>query len=296
MTKRSFQTIGLIGKSGDSSIADTVQRLAAHLLDRGCQVLLDEDTASNLPKSSLPVVNRATLSSRCDLTIIIGGDGTLLQAARTLSDGHSALVGINLGRLGFLVDISHDTMLETMDSLLAGNYVEDPRFLLHCRIIRNGEDINDSIVLNDVAIHKWNVARMIELETYINGHFVSLSRSDGLVISTPTGSTAYALSAGGPILHPALDAIALVPLCPHTMTNRPIVIPGTDRIEVVIRSQHQVRVTCDGQASHEVMCDDRVVITKMKRPLRLIHPLTHNHFDTLRVKLHWAESPQNTRR
>lgn len=291
-----IKCIGLIGKHGDSRVTDTIELLSAYLLKKGIKVILDEDTATMGNSSALTTGNRFEIGTECDIAIIVGGDGTLLNAARTLADANIALVGINLGRLGFLVDISPDTMLENLDEILKGNYQAEERFLLHSTVVRDGKHIGDCSVLNDVVIHKWNVARMIEVETYIDDQFVNLTRSDGIIVSTPTGSTAYALSAGGPILHPSLDAIIIAPICPHTMSNRPIVIQGDKQITLIIRSRNSAQVTCDGQTSHELMTDDQIVIRKKERPIRLLHPASHNHFEILRAKLGWSEFPRGSHR
>ena len=286
----SFSCIGLIGKFGDPTVGETLHALSNHLLSHNLTVLLDEATADVLPDHGLETASREQLGERCDLAIVVGGDGTLLNAARTLSNYGTALLGVNLGRLGFLTDISPAEMQSRLDEILAGKYVEDERFLLHCSILREGEHISESDAFNDVVIHKWDVARMIEMETYLDGQFVNTTRSDGLIVSTPTGSTAYALSGGGPILQPSLNAIVLVPICPHTMSHRPIVVDGNSEIEIVVsdRSQSHAQVTCDGQINLGLVSGDHIRIRKKEQPVRLIHPVGHDHFHILRAKLHWG--------
>ena len=289
MTKE-FETIGLIGKFGDPGVADSLHALGEHLHAHHRTVLLDEATAEVVPDCGLETVSREELGERCDLAIVIGGDGTLLNAARSLAAYDVALLGVNLGRLGFLTDISPAEMEQRLAEILAGEYMEEERFLLHCSILREGEHISESEAFNDVVVHKWDVARMIEVESYIDGQFVNTTRSDGLIVSSPTGSTAYALSGGGPILHPTLNAMVLVPICPHTMTNRPLVVDGDSTIELVVsaKGQPHSQVTCDGQINLGLFCGDRIVIRKKDRLVRLIHPVGHNHYEILRAKLSWG--------
>jgi len=285
-----FQTIGLIGKYGDPGVADTLKTLSNHLQARRCQVLLDANSAQLLPGHGLETAERAAIGARCDLAIIVGGDGTLLNAARSLADHDVPLLGINLGRLGFLADVLPADMTQTLDAILSGDYQSEERLMLHARIEREGQRVGEAEALNDIVIHKWEVARMIELETYINGRFVNTHRSDGLIVATPTGSTAYALSGGGPILHPALDTVVLVPICPHTLSYRPIVVDAASEIEIVVNdSTHtQAQVTCDGQINLRLMPGDRVLIRRKERKIRLIHPAGHDYFEILRVKLGWG--------
>ena len=280
-----FHTIGLIGKHEASTHADTLARLSSFLLERGHRVLLDSSTAAKPTDQTLETATLDELGKQCDLVIVIGGDGTLLHTARALADHDVPLLGINLGRLGFLVDISPDDMLATVARIFSGEYEEEHRFLLRVDI-----DGQHSSALNDVVIHKWNIARMIEFETYVDGSFVGAQRSDGLIISTPTGSTAYALSGGGPLLHPDLDATLLVPICPHTLSNRPIVISGNSIVEIRVSGNTElehVKVTCDGQALLPLDTES-VFIRKHNRPVRLIHPEGHDHFNIMRAKLGWG--------
>ncbi|MET0104748.1 MAG: NAD(+) kinase [Sedimenticola sp.] len=281
-----FQTIGIIGKHGDLTPHETL--LGAHdfLVRRGHHVLLETTTAERLEGRVLETASLSEIGSSCDLAIVIGGDGTLLHTARSLADYDVPLVGINLGRLGFLADISPDGMQETLEQVLQGKYDEEQRFLLQADI-----DGDTYTAFNDVVIHKWNTARLIEFETYVNGSFVDSQRSDGLIVSTPTGSTAYALSGGGPLLQPDLNAIVLVPICPHRLSNRPIVVNGDSEIEILVcghTDNEHVRVTCDGQTCLP-LSGDRIRIRKHTHSVRLIHPMGHDHFSILRAKLGWGE-------
>jgi NAD+ kinase len=285
-----FKRIGIIGKYADTTVGETLHALRDYLQTREAELLLDEATGDIWPEHGLETACRDALGRRCDLIIVVGGDGTFLNAARSLAIHDPALLGINLGRLGFLTDISPSEMTERLDEILSGRYSEDERFLLHCRIFRDGEVISESDAFNDVVVHKWDVARMIEVDTYVNGTYVNTLRSDGLIVSTPTGSTAYALSGGGPILQPCLNAVILVPICPHTMSNRPIVVDADTVIEIMVKGQEQshAQVSCDGQINLGLVAGDRIQIRKKEHTVRLIHPDEHDHFQILRAKLNWG--------
>ncbi len=285
-----FKRIGIVSKFSDTTIGTTIETLATFLIERKHQVVLDESAAKTLPGTTIETTTMEQLGVRCDLVIVVGGDGTLLHTARSLADHSIPLVGINLGRLGFLTDISPDDMLSRLDEILNGAYHEEKRFLLQAMVMRNGEAIQEGSAFNDVVIHKWNSIRMIEFETHVDGLLVNSQRSDGLIVSTPTGSTAYALSGGGPILHPALNAIVLVPICPHTLSNRPIVIDGDSVIELMVTHSDlaHVRLTLDGQNNFGLEAGDIVKIMKREKPVRLFHPKGHDHFQILRAKLRWG--------
>ncbi len=285
-----FKQIGIIGKYADSSVSETLRTLSDYLQSRDVSVLLDDATAEVWSDHGLPIASRETLGKNCDLAIVVGGDGTFLNAARSLAHHDIALLGLNLGRLGFLTDISPEEMHGKLDEIFSGQYTEEERFLLQCRVIRDGEQISQSDAFNDVVVHKWDVARMIEVDTYINGTFVYTLRSDGLIVSTPTGSTAYALSGGGPIMQPCLNAVILVPICPHTMSNRPIVVDANTVVEIVIKGQGQVhaQISCDGQINLGVVAGDRIQIRKKAHPVKMLHPVDHDHFHILREKLNWG--------
>lgn len=285
-----FKTIGIIGKYGDPGIAQTLTVMAGFFKERRVEVWLDEETARTVPNLGLDTAPRTELGKRCDLAVVVGGDGTLLTVARALADYDIPIVGVNLGRLGFLTDISPKTMLDVMDNILGGNYCREERFLLDARIERDGRVVNESVAFNEVVVHKWNMARMIEFEIHVNDQFVDVQRSDGIIVSTPTGSTAYALSGGGPILTPTLNALALVPICPHTLSNRPIVVSGDSQVTVVVCDckQDHAQMTCDGQTNHDLRNGDRIVIAKRPKPVTLIHPAGHDYFQILRAKLRWG--------
>lgn len=286
---RSFKRIGLLGKYGDPHLHGILKTVSQHLQHRQLSVALDEDTAGHWPGHGLTTNTRDEIGQHCDLAIVIGGDGTLLNAARSLASYDVPLLGINQGRLGFLADISPDHMIEKLDAILDGKYQAEERILLTATIERAGKPTHQSDALNDVVIHKWGVMRMIEFETYINDVFVHTHRSDGIIVATPTGSTAYALSSGGPILHPALHVMVLVPVSPHSLSNRPIVIDADSCVKIIVKnsSQCNAQVTCDGQISLELAADDVIKISQDKK-IRLIHPAGHDPYTILRAKLHWG--------
>lgn len=285
-----FRRVGIVSKFSDTTIGTTIETLASFLTARKHHVVLDESAARTLPGTTLETTTIEQLGKCCDLVIVVGGDGTLLHTARSIAEHNIPLVGINLGRLGFLTDISPDDMLHRLEEILNGCYHEEKRFLLRAMVVRNGAVVQENNAFNDVVIHKWNSVRMIEFETHVDGLLVNSQRSDGLIVSTPTGSTAYALSGGGPILHPALNAIVLVPICPHTLSNRPIVIDGDSTIELRVKHSDlaHVRITMDGQTNFGIEEGDIVRIVKRDPPVRLFHPKGHDHFQILRAKLRWG--------
>ncbi|TCO83831.1 NAD+ kinase [Plasticicumulans lactativorans] len=291
-----FNTIGLIGKYGDPSVEPMITLIGDFLRRAGLRVLLDEATAELIPPRGLEVANRRTLGRLSELAIVVGGDGTLLAAARALVDFQVPIVGVNLGRLGFLADVSPDEIPRGLDEILRGRFREEERSLLHAEVRRGNAVVSQADALNDVVVHKRDVARMVELETFLDGRLLNTYRADGLIISTPTGSTAYALSGGGPLLHPLLEAVVLVPICPHTLTHRPIVVAADAEIEIVVAGHKatHAQVTCDGQISLALETGDRIVIRKKRRKLRLLHPNDHDYFELLRAKLRWGVSPEGT--
>ena len=286
-----FQRIALIAKPNVADpLRQTLQVLQRVLSQRGLGLLPDERSAALLGLGAgMPV---SELARRCDLAVVVGGDGTLLSAARTMADHEVPLLGVNLGRLGFLVDINPTEVGDTLSAVLDGHYDEDRRFLLSAKV--DGQPA--TLALNDVVLHKWNIARMIEFETWIDGRFVNTQHSDGLIVSTPTGSTAYALSGGGPLLVPGLDAVTLVPICPHTLSNRPIVVHADSDIEISVRGNtdpKDVRITCDGAVNLTLDDGDQLRIRRHPTRVRLLHPVGHDHFNVLRAKLGWGELPKN---
>jgi NAD+ kinase len=285
-----FKTIALIGKYKSPEIAEPLLELARFLQGRGVRVLLDPLTAAHVVRNNLEVLPLEESGKLADLAIVIGGDGTMLNIARTLAPFDVALVGVNQGRLGFLTDISIDTMLETIGEMLDGKFVTEARMLLACRVVRGEDAVMDVLAFNDASISKGADGGLIELEVRIDGQFVYILRADGLIVATPTGSTAYALSAGGPILHPALSVFSLVPVCPHTLSNRPIAMSSDASIEVLMHKSADAHVHIDSHSHFELMPGDRIRIRRYPRSIRLLHPVGHNYYHMLREKLHWSET------
>ncbi|MBK1695064.1 NAD kinase [Chromatium weissei] len=286
-----FTTVGIIAKSGDPlPVRSTLNRLDAHLRFHALARLFDAESARLLAAPPDLTVSLRELAERSDLIIVVGGDGTLLQAARATAAHDVPLLGINLGRLGFLVDVSPEHIETVIDQILAGDYQAETRSLLRATVMTERGAGQTATALNDVAIHKWNTARMIEFETYLDGVFINAQRSDGLIIATPTGSTAYALSGGGPLVDPALDATLLVPICPHDLSQRPLVIPADRRVDVRIceLNQLQVQITCDGQTPLPLPENGWIRIERHADRVRLLHPSGHNHYQIMRAKLHWG--------
>ncbi len=288
-TPHPFRNIGITAKTGDSRIKQTLTDLVNCLRKHELNIHVDDYCASIL--RDLPeAVGLNSLGPVCDLLIAIGGDGTMLYAAQTASSYNAPLLGINLGRIGFLSDIVPEEMEERLDEVFSGHYSEEKRFQLHCVVERQGQIIKEYTAFNDIVIQKWNIARLIEIKTAIDGQFVHSQRSDGMIIATPTGSTAYSLSGGGPILHPSLHAMVLVPICPHTLTNRPIVIDSACKIELEVGGKFpgHARVTCDGELKIELHPGDRIIVQKNEQLIRLLHPAVHDHYAVLRSKMNWG--------
>ncbi|HSW14600.1 MAG TPA: NAD(+) kinase [Solimonas sp.] len=287
-----FQTVGVIGKHRSPQVAPVLNALCRNLDELGRTVLVDAYSA-DLVEESISAVNRADLAKRCDLVVVVGGDGTLLSAARELAPAGVPLLGINQGRLGFMVDVRPEVMRETLAAIFGGEYVREERLLLCARILREDKPVQSFLAVNDVVIRNQAAIRMLEFETWIDGEFISQHRADGFIVASPTGSTAYALSGGGPVLYPSLDALALVPICPHTLSDRPIVVSASQTVRIVLRGSEGTRVmlTCDGQTSEILQPGDAIEVLKADWPLHLIHPKNYSYFKLLRNKLHWGRGP-----
>ncbi|PAV26506.1 NAD+ kinase [Tamilnaduibacter salinus] len=287
-----FRNIGVIGRMGSVQVVETLRQLKAYLLDENYQVILEQDTATMLPGHGLQVASKKLIGEICDLVIVVGGDGSLLGAARDLAKAKIPILGVNRGRLGFLTDIAPSELEERVGRVLQGEYIEESRFLLDAHATRDEHPLGFGTALNDVVLHPGKSTRMIGFDLYIDGHFVYTQRSDGLIVSTPTGSTAYSLSAGGPIMHPKLDAIVLVPMFPHTLSSRPIVVDGKSEIKLIIDRTHEAypQISCDGQMDISCGPGDVIRITKKPFKIRLIHPKDHNFYATCREKLGWASN------
>jgi len=284
-----FHTVGVVARRGGKNIVDTVQTVARFLERRGIEIVYDDATARLLPESPAHVA-RPEMGKRCELVIVVGGDGSLLGVARELAASRVPVIGINRGSLGFLADIAPNQIEAKIGPVLDGAFVIDDRFLLLAQARRGDQIVGQSPALNDVVVHPGTMSRMMEFALRIDGEFVYSQRSDGLIISSPTGSTAYALSAGGPIMHPQLDAIVVVPMFPHTLTSRPLVVPGASKLEVVIgeTTSPNPQFSCDSQVDVSVRRGDVVSIAKYPHSLRLLYPTEHSFYEACRSKLDWA--------
>ncbi|MGH8640225.1 MAG: NAD kinase [Burkholderiales bacterium] len=285
--KTPFKTIALAGKYQSEEVAAPLLELASYLERRKVQVLIDQQTAAVVKGAKYPALGLEELGKKADLAIVIGGDGTMLNIARALAPHGVALVGVNQGRLGFLTDISVDNMIATIGAVLDGRFVAEERMLLEGKVHRSGKQVFEALAFNDVVISKGVAGSMLALEARVDGQFIYNQRADGLIVATPTGSTAYALSSGGPILHPSLSVIALVPVSPHTLSNRPIVVSSDCTVEIIVRDNPEPRVHFDSHSRCELRADDRIVVRRYPRPLSLLHPEGHSYYNMLRVKLNW---------
>ncbi len=284
-----FKTIALIGKYNSPASAGSLMRLAGFLRQRGHEVLLTAHTAESCRIEGYAIHTLKEIGRLVDLAIVLGGDGTLLNIARALVDFRVPLIGVNQGRLGFLADVSLDTMFTTLDEMLCGQYQAEERIMLEASVERHDDVLIANYAFNDVVVSKSTMGRLIEFEVYVDDQFVYSQRADGLIVASPTGSTAYALSGGGPILHPTLEAVVMVPICPHTLSARPIALNSRSEIEINLIHAEDARVHFDGQQHADLRVGDRVVIRRARHTVRLLHPEGHNYYDTLRQKLHWGE-------
>ncbi|MFM9888468.1 MAG: NAD kinase [Burkholderiales bacterium] len=286
-----FKNIALIGRYKSKEVARPITALGKFLETHNCGVLVDSATAEASGVRRFPVADYAAIGRQADLAVVLGGDGSMLSAARALAPYRVPLLGVNRGRLGFMTDVTLGTMRRAVSDVIAGKYSSEDRTMLAVELHRGKRRVLASTALNDVVVSKGGVGRLIELEVRIDGQFVYDMRSDGLITATPTGSTAYALSSGGPILHPRMAAFALVPISPHTLSNRPIALYDRANIEIILRQAQEARLHLDGQPFGDLAPGDRVLICRARRPVRFIHPAGYDYFSMLRGKLHWTESP-----
>ena len=286
-----FKTIGLIGKPNHNGAATTLQRLYTFLNALGFNVLLEQRTGHQLSDvSKEKLVKLTELGERADLAIVVGGDGNMLGAARVLARFDVAVIGVNRGNLGFLTDLDPEGFEASLEQVLSGQYIEEKRFLLEVEVYRHAELKSANSAVNEAVLHADKVAHMIEFEAFINNDFVFSQRSDGLIVSTPTGSTAYSLSGGGPILTPELNAISLVPMFPHTLSSRPLVVDADNevRLKLSLENTDSLQVSCDSHVVLAVLPGDEVLIKKADKKLRLIHPKNYSYYHVLRTKLNWG--------
>jgi NAD+ kinase len=294
--KSKFRHVALIGKyqtvASGASVASARRALEdiAHFLhDQGCEVFFEHDTAHNMGVTGYPIVTVAEIGAQCDLGLVVGGDGTMLGIGRQLAHFGVPLIGINQGRLGFITDIPFNEFKVTLGPMLRGQFEEDHRSLIHAKVMRDGRCVFDALAMNDVVVNRGATSGMVELRVEVDGHFVANQRADGLIIATPTGSTAYSLSAGGPLLHPSIPGWVLVPIAPHTLSNRPIVLANIAEIAIEIVAGRDASASFDMQSLASLMHGDRIVVTRSKHNVRFLHPKGWSYFDTLRQKLHWNE-------
>lgn len=292
-----FSIIGLIGHLHNERATYSLKRLITFLHARNIKFVLEQETSGLLINDPLrdaahQIVDVEQLGKLCDLVIVVGGDGSLLRGARVLAKHHVPLLGVNRGRLGFLTDIMPEAIEDKVGEVLSGKYTLEPRFLLDMSIKRAGNLVAEGEALNEVVLHPGQFILMLQYEIYIDGDFVTTQSSDGIIVSTPTGSTAYSLSGGGPLMHPKLDAIVLVPMNPHTLSSRPIVVAGDSHIMIRVgeRSRAVPMVSCDGQAHFPMSLGDEIHITKKPDLLKLLHPVDYNFYERCRTKLGWGGS------
>ncbi len=288
--KTPFQNIALIGKHKAPEITRPLLGLADFLQQQGLQVSIDSLTDAHLGKHSFQVLTLEQMTEQVDVVIVMGGDGTMLNIGRTFAPYQIPLIGINLGRLGFLTDLSVENMEQTLLTMLAGNYIMEQRLLLAADVMCNETQIFSGLAFNEVLLHRCNIGSLIEFEVRVNDEYLYTQRGDGLIVSTPSGSTAYAMSAGGSIIHPALDVITLVPICPHTLSNRPIVLDGQSQLSILPKRAEGARVRFDSHATHDMSDGETINVRPLDKRLCLLHPQGHSYYHTLREKLQWNRS------
>lgn len=294
-----FRHVALIGKHPVSlstsnmalpdSLRDTLTNICELLHSQGCQIALERETAQHTGIENFPTLDVPSIGQQCDLCLVVGGDGTMLGIGRQLAHFGVPLIGVNLGRLGFMTDIALNDYAATLPAMLRGEYTEDHRSLMHARVMREGACVFDALALNDVVVNRGGTSGMLELRVEVDGHFVANQRVDGLIIASPTGSTAYALSAGGPLLHPSIPGWVLVPIAPHTLSNRPIVLAEHSEVVIEMVAGRDASANFDMQSLASLAHGDRIVVRRSLHHVRFLHPRGWNYFDTLRKKLHWNE-------
>jgi NAD+ kinase len=294
--KSIFRQVALIGKyhagvptAVAASTRAAMDDIAKFLAAQGCEVVVERDTAANAGLSGFPTLDLAAIGAECDLGLVVGGDGTMLGIGRQMARHGLPLIGINQGRLGFITDIALDQYPTVLPPMLAGEYEEDQRTLMHARVMRDGQCVFDALAMNDVVVNRGATSGMVELRVEVDGHFVANQRADGLIVASPTGSTAYALSAGGPLLHPSIHGWVLVPIAPHTLSNRPIVLPDGVEIAIELVAGRDASANFDMQSLASLLHGDRITVRRSQHKVRFLHPKGWTYFDTLRKKLHWNE-------
>ena len=289
-----FRQVALIGKyhaalspAQAGATRAALEDIAQFLIAQGCDVVVERDTAANAGLSGHPLVNVAAIGTECDLGLVVGGDGTMLGIGRQLAPHNVPLIGINQGRLGFITDIPLDHYRTVLPPMLRGDYEEEQRSLMHAKVTRDGMCVFDALAMNDVVVNRGATSGMVELRVEVDGHFVANQRADGLIVATPTGSTAYALSAGGPLLHPSNGGWVMVPIAPHTLSNRPIVLPDSSEVVIELVNGRDASANFDMQSLASLLHGDRISVRRSEHKVRFLHPRGWTWFDTLRKKLHW---------
>ena len=287
--KSQFHHVALIGKYQALGSRSVLEDIAHFLGAQGCEVALEEDTASNTGINQYPTLNAAGIGAHCDLALVVGGDGTMLGIGRQLAQFSVPVVGINQGRLGFITDIGFESYQSTLMPMLRGEFEEDRRWMMQAKVIRDNHCVFSATAMNDVVVNRGATSGMVELRVEVDGRFVANQRADGLIIASPTGSTAYALSAGGPLLHPSIGGWVLVPIAPHTLSNRPIVLSDTGEIAIELVAGRDASASFDMQSLASLLHGDRIIVRRSEFQVRFLHPKGWSYFDTLRKKLHWNE-------
>ncbi|KAF1018749.1 MAG: NAD kinase [Paracidovorax wautersii] len=290
--KRQFQRVALIGKYQAAQVDAArllLQDVAAFVVSLGCEVHVEQDTATHLGLADLPMLDVAGIGAQCDVALVVGGDGTMLGIGRQLARYDVPLIGINQGRLGFVTDIALKDYRASLPPMLAGAYDEDTRGLLHAEVWRGGERVFDALAMNDVVVYRGAASGMVELRVEVDGRFVANHRADGLIVATSTGSTAYALSAGGPLLHPRVAGWVLAPIAPHMLSNRPIVLSDRSEVTLEVVAGRDASASFDMQSLAALEHGDRIIVRRATHEVRFLHPVGWSYFDTLRHKLHWNE-------
>ncbi len=289
-----FRHVALIGKYPASGAASGTTRaaledIAQFLAAQGCEVSIERETALHADMQGHPALDVAGIGAQCDLGLVVGGDGTMLGIGRQLAPYDVPLIGINQGRLGFITDIPLDGYRAALAPMLQGAYDEDCRSLMHARVLRDGRCVFDALAMNDVVVNRGATSGMVELRVEVDGHLVAKQRADGLIVATPTGSTAYALSAGGPLLHPSNPGWLLVPIAPHSLSVRPLVVNDAGEISIELVAGRDASANFDMQSLASLLHGDRIIVRRSEHQVRFLHPQGWSYFDTLRQKMHWNE-------
>lgn len=288
-----FKTVALVGRNNTPGIREPLTALAACIAKRGFDVVFEADTAQEVGVTDYPALTAPEIGARADVAVVLGGDGTMLGLGRQLAPYRTPLIGVNHGRLGFITDITLAEMQELVPQMLGGNFEREERTLLEARIVRDGQPIYHALAFNDVVVNRSGFSGMAELRVSVDGRFMYNQRSDGLIVATPTGSTAYALSSSGPILHPQLGGFVLVPIAPHSLSNRPIVLPDDSQVDIQIIGGRDVNVNFDMQSFTAVELNDTIEVRRSRHTVPVLHPVGYSHYATLRKKLHWNEYPSH---